>query len=72
MACMKLLFTAYDIQTLFYHSSGHYKTKPDGLDVSGMNKLFGGTQHIMRSAEMKDNTYVVPFSNSNALNVRDA
>ena len=61
--CLRVLYgDRYEFVFFFDHSSGHDKLRPDGLNVNGMNKGFGGTQSIMRDSKIVDETYLGPHS----------
>ena len=51
------------------HSSGHDKTRPNGLHSNKMNKFFGGGQNEMRNSEIKNHTYLGPFHHDSMLQV---
>ena len=67
--CMKVLYPTYDICVLFDHSSGHDKKKKDGLNISGINKLWGGSQNMMRDSLIADNSYLGTFNHESKLRV---
>ena len=61
----------YEYIFYFYHSSGHDKTRPKGLNVSTMNKGYGGGQNEMRSSTIIDNAYLGEFNHEEKLKVGD-
>ena len=54
----------YDIVFMLDHSQNHNKKKPDGLNASRMNKLFGGEQPKMRDTHLADNECIGPYQNT--------
>ena len=50
--CMKVLYPHYDFVFMFDHSCGHDKKRPDGLNVNGMTKGYGGKQAKMKKSLM--------------------
>ena len=46
--CLEILYPQFDYIFLFDHSSGHAKKRADGLNVTSMNKGYGG-ENNMRS-----------------------
>ena len=53
MDCLKVIFEdKYEFVFLFDHSSRHAKKRVDGLDVSKMNKSWGG-KHVLRSSKIE-------------------
>ena len=53
------------ISYFFYHSAGHNKTRPDGLNSNNMNKFYGGEQQKMRDSKINDESYLGPFDHPN-------
>jgi len=50
---LKVLHPEFHFVFLFDHSSGHSKQRPDGLNVSHMNKSFGGKCPAMRESKIE-------------------
>ena len=69
---LKALFhEQYHFIFFFDHSSGHDKTRPNGLTSSRMNKFFGGSQNIMRNSEIKNSSFLGEFHHDNCLKIGD-
>ncbi len=48
---------------LFDHSSGHTKQRPDGLNASKMNKLFGGKYPVMHPTVIeRESGFLGPYA----------
>ena len=62
---------AYEYVFYFDHSSGHDQLTPDELNVSQMNKYFGGTQSKMRVTVIIDETYLGLYGHSEKLKPGD-
>jgi hypothetical protein len=59
---LKVMYPNFKFVYLFDHSSGHSKTRPDGLNVSRMNKSYGGKQTAMRSTVIeREEGFLGPF-----------
>ena len=70
--CLDALYAdTYEFYFIFDHSSGHAKLRPDGLNVSRMNKYYGGNKTQMRNTTIKNSTYLGPFIHDNKLQVGD-
>lgn len=53
MDCLKVIYEdKYEFAFLFDHSSGHAKKRVDGLDVSKINKSWGG-KHTLRPSKIE-------------------
>ena len=59
----------YHFLFFFDHSSGHDKMRPNGLNSNNMNKYFGGEQNKMRKSEIKNESYLGPYSHDSKLKV---
>ena len=62
-----------DFDYLFYfdNSSGHNKSRPNGLNVVNMNKKHGGAQSNLRDSTIKDESYLGKYKSQHTLNVGD-
>ena len=69
--CLKVLHPEFEIVFLFDHSCGHDRQREDGLNANNVSKYYGGKQAVMHDSEIKDNSYLGPFSGPNSLKVGD-
>ena len=59
---VQVMFPWVQLHVLVDHSSGHDKTRPDGLNPNNMNKEFGGKHKAMHSTLIKEEAgYLGPF-----------
>ena len=51
--CMRVLYPMYEVVFLFDHSCGHDRKRPDGLNMNGLSKGYGGKQVKMRPSTIQ-------------------
>lgn len=63
--CLTILYPQFDYIFLFDHSSGHAKKCADGLNVTSMNKGYGGENNMRSTIIEKVEGYLGPYHDIN-------
>lgn len=63
--CLKILYPQFDYIFLFDHSSGHAKKRANGLNVTSMNKGYGGENNMRSTIIEKVEGYLGPYHDIN-------
>lgn len=70
MDCFEVVFPDHELLLEVDWSSGHGRTKPDGLSVNNMNKAYGGQQTIIRNSKIEDASFLGPWYDDDSVSAR--